>query len=486
MPGIELLDKNGKAKELSSTEKIGAIKIAIDYCDPKLVQLLLGARYCQLWQYWLVRAIFNYDMLSLSKMAKCELPLAIANEQLRYLADKEHIDVEELNSIQADKKIEYCRKIEEFYGNDRILEIKRSPEGVQLESATGGSLVESMAKQIAGGHLQGYQNNNEGCNVSDSIIAAVNANFSQECKSMIGGTIEECQQEVKDAKGVRCNRSEAKEGYLNIVRILAVNGAHSESLIHTFDTEELKKIAQQSIFTVAKKAYEVLFDFDKSDEAKLMSTIVGEDGKFADHVNQNVRILEYSDSPIVKTILDKLRKVEGELQENRKSGKANRETGLFNAIYYTVSDSIGKLFGKECEPQIKEEHAQVYKALYEALDISYLAMATGDDRVLIDYAEEIESRIKKESNKDIVKVYSVLYSLFKDYRITRRKEDTTSDTSRWQRLWYHFQDIFHTYHNDVREDRKNKFLRIAMYATEIISEEYEEYQRQRSPLNFAT
>ncbi|GFQ85684.1 uncharacterized protein TNCT_263491 [Trichonephila clavata] len=358
MPGIELLDKNGKAKELSSTEKIGAIKIAIDYCDPKLVQLLLGARYCQLWQYWLVRAIFNYDMLSLSKMAKCELPLAIANEQLRYLADKEHIDVEELNSIQADKKIEYCRKIEEFYGNDRILEIKRSPEGVQLESATGGSLVESMAKQIAGGHLQGYQNNNEGCNVSDSIIAAVNANFSQECKSMIGGTIEECQQEVKDAKGVVSNLTNAlrekvvelesreknlslkistvkegiikkmqdnkfmdkdfvqseynklldyyfqspkyagkaatadekenplhkyiqseemtneaknslrksymyygfgdcidyaaqefrdatdpkrKEGYLNIVRILAVNGAHSESLIHTFDTEELKR-----------------------------------------------------------------------------------------------------------------------------------------------------------------------------------------------------------------------------------------------------
>lgn len=269
------------------------------------------------------------------------------------------------------------------------------------------------------------------------------------------------------------------------MRVLAVNGAHSESLINTFDTRELKEIALQSIFTIARRAYQVLFDFDESIEAKLMSNIVGEDGEFANPVNQNVRILESSGSPIIKTVLAELKKVEQELQGKRESGKANRETGLFNRLYYSISDFLNeKVLRKKLEPQSKEQHMQTYKVLYEALEISYLAMATGDDRVLIDYTREVESRIKKESNRDTVEVYSVLYSLFKDYRVTKGKEDPTSDTNRWQRLWYHFQDIFRAHQDNVRDDRTTRFLRVAMYATEIVSEEYEEYKRQRYTTEF--
>lgn len=131
--GIGLLDQNGKAKSLNSAERIKAIGTAIDYCDPKLVQLLLGAKYCMLWQYWLVRAMFNYDMLFLSKMAKCDLPLSVANEHLKYLSNKENFDAEELNDIQESKKREYYKKVEEFYENDRLLQIKRDADGeVQL------------------------------------------------------------------------------------------------------------------------------------------------------------------------------------------------------------------------------------------------------------------------------------------------------------------------------------------------------------------
>ncbi|VVC46401.1 Hypothetical protein CINCED_3A024294 [Cinara cedri] len=202
---IELLDKNGKAKHLSSTERKAAIEAAIDECDPKLVQLLLGAKYCMLWQYWLVRAIFNFDMLFLSKMTKCELPLDIANKQLKYLSDKKHIDIKELNSIQENCKREYYKKAEEFYGNNRLLQIKRDTGGrIQLESTARKSLVEStVAQQLAGTSLQCYRDNNGGCDVPDSIEAAVNADFSQECKSMMTESINEFKQITQSTDDVR-------------------------------------------------------------------------------------------------------------------------------------------------------------------------------------------------------------------------------------------------------------------------------------------
>ncbi|VVC46400.1 DnaJ domain [Cinara cedri] len=554
--GIELLDENGKAKHLSSTERKAVIDVAIDECDPKLVQLLLGAKYCMLWQYWLIRAIFNFDMLFLSKMTKCELPLDIANKQLEYLSG-----------------------------------------GIQLESTARKSLVEStVAQQLAGTSLQCYRDNNEGCDVSDSIEAAVNADFSQECKSMMKETINEFKQITQSTDDVcdlqnalrdkvvklesmekslslkidkvnegiikkmqdnkfldkdfvksECNKlidyyfrssayarnknnllykytksnksineakkslresslnygcgecidyaaqkfknvkdKEKKEKYLDIIRVLAVNGVHSESLINIFDSEELKKIASQSIFTTARRAYQVLFDFDnRSDEFKFMSNIVGEDGKFADPRSQNVRILESSGSPIVKTILGNLKKVEKELQEKRESGKANRRVGIFSDIGYYLLDFLNeKVLANKLDPQSKEQHIKTYTVLYETLEISYLAMATGDDRVIVDYGKELKSKIKNESNKDIVEVYSVLYSLFEEYRAVKGKEDPTSDIARWQRFWYHFQDIFRPYNDNVREDKAIKALRIAMYATEIVSEEYEEQQRQRFTKEF--
>ncbi|VVC42878.1 Ribonuclease H-like domain [Cinara cedri] len=553
--GIELLDENGKAKHLSSTERKAVIDVAIDECDPKLVQLLLGAKYCMLWQYWLIRAIFNFDMLFLSKMTKCELPLDIANKQLEYLSG-----------------------------------------GIQLESTARKSLVEStVAQQLAGTSLQCYRDNNGGCDVPDSIEAAVNADFSQECKSMMTESINEFKQITQSTDDVRdlqnalrdkvvklesmekslsskidkvkegiikkmqdnkfldkdfvkseynklldhyfsssayarnknnllyeytkSNESineakkslresslnygfgecidyaaqkfnnvkdkEKKEKYLDIIRVLAVNGAHSESLINIFDSKELKKIASQSIFTTARSAYQVLFDFDSSVESKFMSNIVGEDGKFADSRSQNVRILESSGSPIVKTVLGNLKKVEKELQEKRENGKANRRVGIFRDIRYYLSDFLNeKVLANKLDPQSKEQHIKTYTVLYETLEISYLAIATGDDRVIVDYGKELKSRIKKESNKDIVEVYSVLYSLFKEYRAARGREDPTSDMTRWNRIWYHFQDIFRTYNDNIREDKAIKALRIAMYATKIISEEYEEQQRQRFTREF--
>ncbi|WP_341808120.1 hypothetical protein [Wolbachia endosymbiont (group E) of Neria commutata] len=177
------------------------IEAAIDNNDPKLVQVLLGPKYCQLWQYWLIPALFNYDMLSMSKMTKCELPLAIANEQVKYLDGKEHIDIEELNNIQRNKKFEYCAKVENFYGNERLLQIQSSKQGVQLK-ASEEECSKSIIAQLAATGLQDYQDRNKGLHVSDSVVAEVNADFSKECEVMINETISECEEEIKNAKTV--------------------------------------------------------------------------------------------------------------------------------------------------------------------------------------------------------------------------------------------------------------------------------------------
>ncbi|WP_341808121.1 hypothetical protein [Wolbachia endosymbiont (group E) of Neria commutata] len=202
-------------------------------------------------------------------------------------------------------------------------------------------------------------------------------------------------------------------------------------------------------------------------------------------MSQNVRILEDSGLSLVKTLLTNLRCIEKNLQEARESGKANRETGLFNRLYNTSKDFWNeKIKGEKYAPNTKEQHEKVYKILHEALEIIYLAMSTSDDRVIIDYAREMESKIKKESNSDIADIYSVLYSIFKEYKVSKRKGDSTSDINKWERLWYNFQGILQTYQDNVHEDKLVGHLRMALYASELASKKYEEHQRQRFTKEF--
>ncbi|WP_250295822.1 hypothetical protein [Wolbachia endosymbiont of Oedothorax gibbosus] len=100
------------------------LKIAINNCDPKLVQILLGPGCCQLWQYWLIRAIFNYDMLSMFKTVKCEFPLSIAEKQLKALEGKSYIDNKQLQDIQEQEKESFLERIRVFYDCERKLQIQ--------------------------------------------------------------------------------------------------------------------------------------------------------------------------------------------------------------------------------------------------------------------------------------------------------------------------------------------------------------------------
>ena len=57
------------------------LMLAIDNEDPKLVQLILGSKFCQLWQYWFAHAIIVYQMLTVEKTIECELPIEIVQQQ---------------------------------------------------------------------------------------------------------------------------------------------------------------------------------------------------------------------------------------------------------------------------------------------------------------------------------------------------------------------------------------------------------------------
>ncbi|WP_353288909.1 hypothetical protein [Wolbachia endosymbiont (group A) of Pogonocherus hispidulus] len=163
---------------------------AIDEHDARLVQILLGSRYCQLWQYWLIRAIFNYDMLSVSRIVECEFPLAITEKQLRALEGKSNIDYNELQNIQEQEKKEYDEKARTFYGCDRTLRIQNQ-ENAKLEAAG-----------FSGSILQRYEERNKNCHVKSSIESAINTNLIEECTAMIEKVSIKHEERIKSANSV--------------------------------------------------------------------------------------------------------------------------------------------------------------------------------------------------------------------------------------------------------------------------------------------
>ncbi len=61
------------------------LELAIDEDDHKLVQILLGSEFCQLWQYWLAHAMISYNMLAIERDTQCNLPLKIIERQREVL-----------------------------------------------------------------------------------------------------------------------------------------------------------------------------------------------------------------------------------------------------------------------------------------------------------------------------------------------------------------------------------------------------------------
>lgn len=187
---IRLFDEDDERRDSIETQ----VKKAIDYCDPKLVQIILGPRSFQLWQYWIIRAIFNYDMLSMSKMAKCKLPRITAKAQLKYLEDETSINMKELKNIQQEQKREFLRQIKDFYVHERVLALEiMNDVGMDKQLAI---LAENAVNKFSGNCLKDYRELNASCHVQDSISASVRADFAAECRLMAEEAMREYEKEI--------------------------------------------------------------------------------------------------------------------------------------------------------------------------------------------------------------------------------------------------------------------------------------------------
>lgn len=72
----------------------GQVYTAIYNNDAKLVQVLLGPKYCQLWQYWLVHGKISFKALNMERITHSKLFLSIVDKQTGIL-DKQKKLLEE-------------------------------------------------------------------------------------------------------------------------------------------------------------------------------------------------------------------------------------------------------------------------------------------------------------------------------------------------------------------------------------------------------
>ncbi|GFR03875.1 uncharacterized protein TNCT_490751 [Trichonephila clavata] len=485
---------------------------AIDKHDARLVQILLGPRYCQLWQYWLIRAIFNHDILSVSRMTECEFPLAVTEKQLKALEGKSNIDYNEFRNIQEQEKKEYNEKVRVFYEHDRTSRIQNQ-ENARLEAAS-----------FSGSILQRYEERNENCHVKSSIESAINTNLIEECAAMIEKVSIEHEERIKGANSVvdlrdalikekerledtkerlssqlvkvksdvidkmrdgkfldkaivksmyvrlldyylkndnlknsllseyvgkeqiakelllknryvesgfgeyidhaiekvkkETNKGK-KEELLDIVRILAVNGAHSDTLQRVFIStdKQLRTLGLESIFTYMRKAHSALFSSDAEDDfTRFMSAVVGKDGKFSETAD-NIPIFTHTGDSFIKTVLKNLE----ELVEEMKKGGQDR--GLLSHFWHLLGFS-----SNESKEGCKK------------IEVSYLAMATGDDTVMVDYAREIKEKKSRERNENVRKIYDLIYPIFEKYK-NEECEGEAQNIEEWGNFWYHIRSI---------------------------------------------
>ncbi|WP_353288941.1 hypothetical protein [Wolbachia endosymbiont (group A) of Pogonocherus hispidulus] len=554
------------------------LAVAINKCDPKLVQILLGPGGCQLWQYWLIRAIFNYDMLSMFKVAKCEFPLSIAEKQLKALEGKSHIDNKQLQNIQEQEKESFLERIRVFYDCERKLQIQ-GQEHAQLE-----------ASAFAGGVLQQYEKKNMDCQTS--IESAVSMNLTEESAAMIEKVSMECEKRVEDACSVNDlrralveeknnlegrkkvlssqivqvkdniidemrdgkfldkalvkslyvrlldhylendardddknplreyvnkrqdakklllenrrqytgfggyirgaasqykdvsgkNKNEKKKNLLNIIRVLALNGTHSEGLADVFFSknvtdQQLRTLGLQSIFTHMREAHNALFDKEvKDDFMKFMSAIVSEDGEFR-NTAESVPIFRHTGSSLMKTVLENL----DEVIEKIKKGE--RDGGLLSNFW----DMLGRVFSNSSGKRHEGMNERTSEILYEVLEVSYLAIATGDDRVMVDYAREIKERKDSEKDEDIIAIYNIIYPIFEKYKDTE-KEGKAEEIEKWGNFWYHFQNVFSKSCKSMEEGKFDTFFGSVwadiIGSVKTVPKEYQNYKAGHSTGGF--
>lgn len=97
------------------------INAAMDAGDYKLLQILLGPKYCQLWQYWAAHSVISYNMLSIVKAGDCNLSIKVATKQQKLLEEQKKLLNQKRELLRSGRKEEV--------------------EGIKKKSGSGNSIV---------------------------------------------------------------------------------------------------------------------------------------------------------------------------------------------------------------------------------------------------------------------------------------------------------------------------------------------------------
>ncbi len=155
-----------------------------------------------------------------------------------------------------------------------------------------------------------------------------------------------------------------------------------------------------------RKVHKQIFDFSMIGEEgidllKVVSTIPSEEGCFEES-GKNVPLLNKIGGEGEREFISLLK----DCIENVCSQERYYLTGT------RVLDVLAPFFR---DRSTEKDFEEAYTKLYDCIDIGYLAVATGDNKVIIDYISEIEEEAKQSKSPDLKKVYEKFLIILKEY-----------------------------------------------------------------------
>ncbi|WP_253300119.1 hypothetical protein [Wolbachia endosymbiont of Chironomus riparius] len=200
---------------------------------------------------------------------------------------------------------------------------------------------------------------------------------------------------------------------LHVISVLIVNGA-SLLASYVIDAQTQKSITvkeklqqlggeynaliDKSIFTIIRKVHKLIFDFpmigkEGIDLLKVVSEIPSEKGCFVESAEDLILFNKIGD-------------------EGKREFLSLLQTCINDCDFSKFRHRLSLL---SSESVSKKEREHAYVILNECVKVGYLAIATGDDRVIIDYLLEIKEESKQSKNPYLKKLYEKFFEILSDY-----------------------------------------------------------------------
>ncbi|APR98062.1 hypothetical protein [Wolbachia endosymbiont of Folsomia candida] len=398
------------------------VEAAMDAGDVKLVQILWGSKYCQLWQYWAAHAMISYNMLGVERSAGCNLFLRIIKKQLNALNEQKALLNKQENFLEGKEE----RAAESILETKELLKKLSSITREEAENYT--KEVHALNTAIDMRHLF-YTPDEQEHNIQNTTISNNGANENN-CQDLAL---------VDGNKNVTGNTSyESSMGYISSALDI-VGEVLSENLLSECDT--VIKETQEAINTTVRDGANVTTQIaDRCNSADHYTS--GENGQWLDRavgsIPENITV---RDVPVRDTAKGVLAGVRGLAQtslyflgttnddmnnSDHIKAKKVRIDQMINSLERTrkenealsiaLLDKRRSIVEKVIEPMSdgKPIDKEFMKNMYEILLDDYLASASKNDKCLL-YNDIKNSKIESVKEKILKQEvdYEQFYKLLK-------------------------------------------------------------------------